>query len=388
MPGKPLTTPEHPLRIALVSRRYPPLIGGAEAMLRYLALALADAGAEVTVLTSRVDRELPDVETIATRQGRLEVRRLPTSPLRFVGTWVYMRGLDRALRELRPDIAYVSMLKHDAYASIAAGWAAGFPVVLRPEGAGATGDIAWQNWGRFGKTIARRCRQANAFVAISKAVREELVGADYPAERIVELPNGVPVPEKPWNRRPHWRDDPRAVFIGRLAPEKSVHTLISAWPLVLEQYPEARLTLIGEGPERARLEASVAGLGLAHRITLAGADPDAPARLRDSDLFVLPSQEEGMSLALLEAMAVGVPIVATSIPGNRKLITDYKHGRLVPPGDPEALARVILDQWLDLDHAIHMGRAARSLVRQKYSNAGVARRHLELFRRLVGAGAP
>jgi glycosyltransferase involved in cell wall biosynthesis len=172
------------MRLALLTRRYPPLIGGAEKVLSYLAAALAAEGAEVTVLTSRVpglgltEREDVPVEAGAARcespHGRLTVERLTTSRLRFWGTWLYMRNLARWFRRNPVDLAYVSMLKHDAYVAVEAGRRLGFPVVLRPEGAGATGDIAWQSWGNFGRRIGRRCRGASAFVAISKAIEAEL----------------------------------------------------------------------------------------------------------------------------------------------------------------------------------------------------------------------
>jgi glycosyltransferase involved in cell wall biosynthesis len=377
------------VRIALVTRRYPPLIGGAETVLSYLAPALAEEGAghEVAVFTSRLGgaRVRPEVEEVPVRRGRLTVRRLATSPLRFVGTWLYMRNLARALGRFGPDVAYVSMLKHDAYVAVGAGRRRGFPVVLRPEGAGATGDLAWQGWGRFGRAIGERCRRADAVVAISKAIREELLGAGYEPSRLVDLPNGVPVPDRPWNRREGWHDAPRAAFVGRLAPEKGLDVLLDAWPIVRAEHPQATLTLVGEGPERPALEAQAARLGLGGSVAMPGASGTAEveARLRGSDLFVLPSREEGMSVALLEAMALAMPLVASSIPGNRRLVGDFKHGRLARAGDPAALARAILDQWANLDRAIHMGRAARALVGQKYAIAAVAREHLRLFGRLA-----
>jgi glycosyltransferase involved in cell wall biosynthesis len=114
-----------------------------------------------------------------------------------------------------------------------------------------------------------------------------------------------------------------------------------------------------------------------------GATQDVEAELRASDLFVLPSTEEGMSVALLEAMAVGLPVVASAIPGNRRLVVDFKHGRLAPPRDPSALARTIVDQWSTFDRAFHMSRAARGRVEQMFSIRAVARRHLQLFRELI-----
>ncbi len=366
------------MRIALVTRRFPPLIGGAEAMLRYLAVALGEEGAEVTVVTSRLG-VLPAEEQV----GAARVVRLATSPARFVGTWLYMRNLRRWFAAHPVDLAYVSMLKHDAFVAVSEGKRRGFPVVLRPEGAGATGDIAWQAWGRGGRAIARRCKRADAFVAISETVRNELVGAGYDASRIIDLPNGVPVPDEPWSPRPDWAESPHAVFVGRLAPEKGLHALIDSWPIVRRTIPTARLTLIGEGPERPSLEAQIARLGLGDAIQLPGASPDPTALLAAADLFILPSREEGMSIALLEAMALGIPIVATAIPGNLKLVADEVHGRLAPPDDPEGLARAIVAQWSDPVAALRMGRKARARVVERYSIAAVARAHLELFGRLV-----
>src|SRR4051794_31430881 len=385
------------MKLALVTRRYPPLIGGAEKVLSYLAAALAAEGAEVTVLTSRMPGlGLPARENVPMESasgsgrggpscGRLTIERLATSRLRFWGTWLYMRNLARWFDRNPVDLAYVSMLKHDAYVAVGVGARRGFPVVLRPEGAGATGDIAWQSWGRFGASIARRCRAADAVVAISPSIRDELIGDGYPPSSIVSLPNGVPVPESPGRPRPGWRAAPRASFVGRLAPEKGLDLLIDAWPDVLARHPRARLTLIGDGPERPSLAARLARLGLAGAVELPGASSDPAASLRDSDLFVLPSREEGMSVALLEAMALGIPLVASAIPGNLRLVDDRRHGRLAPPGDPAALAVAVLDQWADHDRAVAMGLEARRRVSESFSIAAVARRHMELFRSLIEA---
>lgn len=379
-----------PLRLALLSRRFPPLIGGAERVLAYLAEALAAEGADVSVLTSAVGEAagLPEREEIdhprSRGGGRLTIHRLRTSPLRFVGTWLYMRNLRRWLASHPVDLAYVSMLKHDAYVAVGEGEELSFPVVLRPEGAGDTGDVAWQARGNFGAKIADRCQQADAFVAISKAVRDELSRAGYDEARIHDLPNGVPIPPRPWQRREGWRDAPRAAFVGRLAPEKGLDSLLRAWPIVRRAFPSARLTLIGDGPERPRLAKLAEELKLGpEAFAMPGATNDVEAALRGSDLFVLPSNEEGMSIALLEAMALGIPVVASAIPGNRRLISDFKHGRLAPPRDPEALAQTIVEQWSTFDRAFHMSRAARGRVEQQFSIRAVARKHLDMFRELI-----
>lgn len=378
------------MKIVLISRRYPPLIGGAEKVFSYLARALAAEGSEVMVLTAQPTgpgKEAPETESVVVGEGRLTVVRLPTSRWRFLGTWLYMRHLRHWLTSHEVDIAYISMLKHDAYATVSIGKRRGFPVVLRPEGAGATGDVAWHGWGRFGKRIAEECKNADAIVSISSAITDELTHAGFDPSKIHPLPNGVPIPETPWNRRADWRARPRAIYVGRLAPEKGLDLLIDAWPDVLRAFPTARLSLIGEGPERPALEARASALGLSTSpdgaIDMPGASDDPIHLLRGADLFVLPSREEGMSIALLEAMALGIPLVATAIPGNRRLVQTFKHGRLVTPGNPAALAAGIIDQWNNFDRAFQMSREARKRAQAEFSIQAVARRHLALFQRLI-----
>jgi glycosyltransferase involved in cell wall biosynthesis len=403
--------------LALVTRRYPPQIGGAEKLLSYLARALANEGADVTVITSEIpgsnstnlekvvfDKSETSRASDLSQSGRLSVVRLKTSRLRFWGTWLYMRNLKQWFRRNHVDLAYVSMLKHDAYVVVRAGKHLGFPVVLRPEGAGTTGDTAWQSWGNFGRMIGLTCRRAAAFISISESVEDEIrkslrVGTMRPfratettdsepaTPRIVSIPNGVVLPESAWHIRPGWHMAPRAIFVGRLAPEKGLDTLVAAWPHVRLRFPAAQLILVGEGSERDALERLARTVGLTvgptQPVEFAGSLVNTTEVLRNADLFVLPSREEGMSIALLEAMALGMPVVASSIFGNQRLVDDFEHGRLVPPDDPLRLACTIIEQWENLDRAIQMGIAARTRVKREFSIEVVAREHLALFRELI-----
>jgi glycosyltransferase involved in cell wall biosynthesis len=408
------------LKLALVTRRYPPLIGGAERVLSYLAVALSAEGADVTVLTAQAPgpkhipkglksfpgyQELPAIEHL--RNG-LKVQRLPTSTVRWWGTWLYMNHLRHWFHENPVDLAYVSMLKHDAYVVISAGEKAGFPVILRPEGAGATGDVAWQSWGNFGRRIGYRCRQATAFVAVSEEIERELQSAwttgtmrasllDHLARRtphqlrVAKIPNGVPMPAEAWSCRLGWSASPRAVFVGRLAPEKGLDTLLNAWPLVRDEFSYASLIIVGDGPERSALEGQARehglSLGPGEAVHFAGSAAVGADLIRQGDLFVLPSREEGMSIALLEAMALGIPVVASSIPGNCRLVSDGEHGRLTPADDSNQLAQVIIGQWKDFDNAMRMGQAARRRIEADFSIEAVARKHLELFQQILGCKA-
>jgi glycosyltransferase involved in cell wall biosynthesis len=288
-----------------------------------------------------------------------------------------MNQLDQWLSARAFDLAYVSMLKHDAYVAVGVGKRRGFPVILRPEGAGATGDLAWQAWGRFGGRIGERCRAAAGVVSISPAIRGELERAGYDRARIHDIPNGVPVPDIPWRRCAEHAG--RAVYVGRLAPEKGIDVLIEAWGMVRERIVDARLALVGEGAERSRLEALARACGLGESVEFLGARSDPSVVARGSGVFVLPSREEGMSIALLEAMALGMPIVATSIEGNRRVLRDGVDGLLAAVDDPVALAGALVAMMVDAGRGVAMGESARMRVIAEYSIEAMARRHIELF---------
>jgi glycosyltransferase involved in cell wall biosynthesis len=175
--------------------------------------------------------------------------------------------------------------------------------------------------------------------------------------------------------------------VGRLAPEKGLDTLVAAWREVRARFPLAQLRVVGEGPEIRALEnqarANKLTIGPRQAIEFPGSLADSTDALQQADLFVLPSREEGMSIALLEAMALGLPVVASSIAGNRALIGEGEHGRLVAPDDPVSLSRAIIGQWEDFERAVSMGKAARGRVEREFSIRCVARAHLALFEELI-----
>lgn len=388
------------LQVVLVTRRYRPWVGGAERLLERLANELAAQGADVSVVTARWDKGWPAKEL----QGPVRVERLPMRRERFVGTWSWMRGLEGWLREHRDrfDVCYVSMLKHSAYAAVGAGQALGFPVVVRAEGAGGVGDVAWQRQANFGRRIARRVRHADAFVALNDEVAEELRAAGYPQERIVLIPNGVPVPpprdmaERQAYRR-HLRDrfsielaaeTPIAVFAGRLSPEKELPTLVEAWGRLTGTHRRATLLLLGDGPMREQLSRAISDAGLDGRIHMLGNVDDVEPIQRAADVFVLPSSQEGMSIALLEAMALGLPVVASDIPGNRRVLQAGAEGVLVPPRDAAGLVSAIRSVLEAPDCAQRMATAARARVEGEFSLARMAEAHRALFTRLVAEHRP
>lgn len=377
------------LDLTLISRRFPPQIGGAERVMSNFADAFGASGHRVTVLSSEDPSDgIPRSKRTETagNSDRPVIVRLPYNGIRFVGTALYMRSLRRWLTRNRPDVIYVSMLKHDAFVATQWGRTAGVPVILRPEGAGETGDMAWQRRDRFGARIREVTITADAFVALSERIRDEMIDAGYDASRIVVIPNGVPVPETPWSLTGPI-ENPRAVFVGRLAHEKGVDRLLKAWPFVLREMPQARLTIVGDGLLMDSLRALAADLKISRSVDFSGAQPDVHQDLMRSDVFVLPSREEGLSIALLEAMAVGMPVVVADIPGNRPLVKPDMTGQIVDAESAQELATAILAAFRKPSEILWMANAARELVESQYSVRNAAIQHERLFRETLARKA-
>ena len=145
-----------------------------------------------------------------------------------------------------------------------------------------------------------------------------------------------------------------------------------------------RLRFLGEGPLASSLEERARALGMADRARFPGRVKDVPRHLAEADIFVLPSLSEGISNALLEAMAHGVPAIATDIPGNRDVIEDGRTGILVPPGDAPALSAALLRLARDGKLRETLGRAGRRLVEDRFDIRKVAGMYAEMYREIVG----
>lgn len=386
------------LRLVLVTRRFWPLVGGAERVMAELATAFQAAGASVVLLTAQWDPAWP--AEIVHRGVR--VVRLPQPRLRVWGTWRYMQSLQRWLRGHHEqfDLVYVSMLKHDAYVAVNAGRELNVPVVLRAEGPGLTGDVHWQLANRFGWHIRNRCYRADAIIGPSPIVHRELIAAGYPRDRVRYLPNAVPLPPTPSaERRAQARQAlaeahplmdmtgaaPVALYTGRLHESKGLADLVTAWGQVSQRIPNARLWLAGEGPYREALFQQIAAQGLDGRVVLCGTFDSVDDLLAAADLFVLPSLEEGMSVAVLEAMAAGIPVVASDIPANRLLIEHETSGLLAPVQNPSALAEAILRVFDDRPLAERLAAQGRARVEAEFALPQRVSEHLELFQQLVAA---
>lgn len=174
-------------------------------------------------------------------------------------------------------------------------------------------------------------------------------------------------------------EDRVLLHVGRLRPVKRQEDLVAAMPYVLRHIPQTRLVIAGDGPARHRLEQIAHELDLGDRLVLAGRRRDIPALLALCDVFVFPSAFEGHPGALVEAMMAARPIVASDIPAHRETLGEGEAGRLVPVGNPKALARAIVRLLRDPIEARRMGETARARARAKFDIATIARQHEDLY---------
>jgi len=190
-------------------------------------------------------------------------------------------------------------------------------------------------------------RQMGAVVAISQAVRAAMLArGEVPDSKITVIPNGIAAPDAALSsgaatvRRALGvaPDEPLVVCTARLEPEKDVGTLVSAMPQVRAACPAVRCLLVGDGSQRPVLEKQIQSLGLAGVVQSIGFRADAQAVIAAADVFVLPSLAEPFGLVLLEAMALGRPVVAVGVGGPLEIVVDGETGLLVPPAAPAALA--------------------------------------------------
>lgn len=171
--------------------------------------------------------------------------------------------------------------------------------------------------------------------------------------------------------------------VGRLSTEKDHATLVEAFGLLIASGLDARLVIIGEGPERPRLEALAQRLGVSDRVLLPGFVPSARAYMPLFDVFVLPSLTEGLPLTLLEAMLAGTPVIATPVGGVPHTLEDGDSGLIVPPGDPDALERALRRMLAGPDFARGLAARARRQVETRFTGAVMVQRYVDLYERLL-----
>lgn len=228
---------------------------------------------------------------------------------------------------------------------------------------------------------------AHRIVANSRAAAERLRQEGVPAKKIAVIANGLDANAFPVRHGRSRRR--RIVVVANLRPEKGHDVLIDAAAGIVRRHPDAEFEFVGGGIDRDALIERARARGVLHRITFAGHCPDVAERLAAADVFVLPSRSEAFPNAVLEAMAAGLPVVASSVGGIRELVAHEQTGLLVPPDRPDALTNQICRVLEDDSLAGRLGLAARADARARYSFDRMVEQFESLYlTELAGAAPP
>jgi glycosyltransferase involved in cell wall biosynthesis len=365
-----------PLRLLLI---IPTLVrGGAEKQLALLAMGLPRDRFDVHVAV--LTRSGPYEQTL--RDAGIEVtvigKRWKIDPT------CYWR-LKRHIRSLRPDLVHTWLFAANAYGRQAA-FAAGVKHVVG-------GERCVDPWKSSLQLAIDRylSKGTQRIVTNSSGVREFYAGRGLPAEKFFVIPNGIalPAPSEPGSREELLRElqlPPGARLIGavgRLWPQKRVKDLIWAADLLKTLRDDTHLLIIGDGPQRWRLERYREQNEITDRVHFLGERGDVPRILPHLSALWLASEYEGQSNAIMEAMAAGIPVVATDIAGNRDLVVDGVTGYLVAVGDRFEFSR--RTHWLleDAELQRRLGAAGRERIEREFTVEQMVGRHAALYEELA-----
>jgi glycosyltransferase involved in cell wall biosynthesis len=359
---------EGPLRIALTADTYPPNVNGAANFAYRLASGLAARGHDVHVICPSTSGETLTEATGGVTVHRIGAMRTPFHPtFRFCPPWRTARTVPALLTEIEPDVVHTQAHFLIGRSAVRAATAAGIPVV-------ATNHFMPENLLGYGP-LPRWSHRPLARLAWRDLVRvfSRATVCTTPTPRAAQLleHNGLNRPVMAIScgiDRAHYAGPrteptgaPTVLFVGRLDAEKNVHELLKAAALLP---PDVRIELVGDGSERHRLEALATELDIAERVTFHGFVPDEELvrAYQRCAVFCMPGTAELQSLATMEAMAAGKPVVAANAMALPHLVRPGHNGRLYPPGDVTELARLIAGILTDEQTRAAMGKASLELI--------------------------
>jgi len=372
-----------PVRVAMLTQRYLPFVGGAEKQLSSVLQRLPSLGIEAMVITRRHD-DSPVDDFV----DGIPVHRVTVGGQRELASVTYTVKTLAALHRFRPDVVHAFELRSPATTAVAYRALSGTPVVAKVLRGGTLGDIELLSQSRLDRLrLSRVLRSIDAFAVISQEIDAELETAGVGSDRRHFIPNGVDVAKY----RPASTEErtaarerlglgagPVALFAGRLEREKRIDDLIRLWPRIRQALPGATLAVVGTGSQEEELRRE-----LETGVLLAGKQMDMGPWFAAADCFVLPSESEGLSNSLLEAMASGLPCVATSVGAAPELLGGGR-GRLIAPDDMDALAKAIVGA-LSQDPASSATQAEElhQLISENYSIDATAKKLAALYRHLA-----
>jgi len=352
--------------------------GGAEAVVTDLANATA-AGHEVTVCCTKrrgalAERLSDDVAVICLRAREGNDPRLPLRLAREIRR----RGID-----LVHGHSWGGFLE-----TVAAAWLTRRPVVHTVHGPYLrhTDDLGGSAKAWLRRRLERLAsRRVSAIACVSEPLCEYVQQTMRLNTPVEVLHNGIPAVG---DRARHEYDGAlRLVSVGRLASVKAYDVLLRAFAQLSQRHPRARLTLVGDGPERDTLERLAERLCVSSTVEFLGFRDDVAEVLAEHDLFVLASRHEGISIAILEAMRAGLPVVATDVGGVPETVVDGVTGRLVPVDDPDAFAGAVDELLRSPANMRAMGSAGRSVQEHQFSRRRMTSGYLALYEAALPAAA-
>jgi glycosyltransferase involved in cell wall biosynthesis len=381
--------PGRPLRLAIAAPRFWPLVEDVPTHVLRLAESLIAAGHTVTVVTPQWKRAWPRQMVV----GTVPLVRLSGSLRGGLSTVRWMYGLSRWLREERFGGLLVAGLRHEAYVALGAAQRSSTPVVLLA----GEGDVAWQRTAAFGTRIAARCLAARAIVAPSEDLADELTLAGYSPHSIRVIPRRVPIapPRSPLAREAAraalaavnydlatTEVAPVALAVGRLDEQSRFGDLVRAWRIVSARRSEARLWILGDGPLRERLFRQISDLDLRFRVLIPGTFDGLREILQAADLFLDPAPHRVPPLALLEALASGLPVACAPTAALIGLVGAEASGMFFPSGDIQNLAAKISEHFEHPAAGILRASTIRQQLQQAPTPADEAAAYVDLFQRL------
>jgi glycosyltransferase involved in cell wall biosynthesis len=375
-PGVTLSMPHvavRPSRILLVVDSFYPGAGGLERQVEVISEALYKAGYDVQITTPWLERSRPLQETI---RG-VPVTRITYPAIKGLGTLILM--LKFALKLIRERNNYTAIHVHMAknLASVV-GMVRPFlkaTTIAKISGAwefnGGVLDPALRS-NVFYRIMGYFIRRVDYIQTISSYTKRRLEQAGFGPEQILMIPNGVELSRFPMRSCPAKAlaasGELRILFAGRLVRVKALDVLLKAWGSVVHACPEKKLSLLvaGEGPLKHELMQQAERLGISDSVTFLGLVQDMPALFAQADMYVQPSLQEGLPNAVIEAMACGLPIVATKVSGNEDLVHHNSNGILVEPGNVHLLAEALLVLINDREKRVQMGKVSRRIIEEHY----------------------
>lgn len=308
-----------------------------------------------------------------------EIRRTgcPVTLLPPAGRIGQIRQMVRLFRDGRFDVVHTHNTYPHLYASLAARLA-GVPVVVNTRHGQRAGH-GWKSRTQF----RWASRLVDRIIAVSDDAARLCVEADgVAARKVTRIWNGIDLSDFSFTGP---AAAPIAISVARLSAEKDFPTLLRAIALAIRDVPDLQLKLVGDGPERPKLEGLTRELGITSCVEFLGERTDVPNLLAQAGFFVSSSLTEGISLTLLEAMAVGLPVVATSVGGNSEIVADGVTGQLVPPADPDSLAKAIVSLCRNESRWPALGQAGRDRVAEHFEVRRMVSDYEHLYRELLVA---